>query len=85
MHRYLQFFNIERNKFSGGKLLHPEIVSCDDILDVATDEARKHFVSDNVNCVYCPRTNKGTVFDGVSSVGEFSIVEVENATTNRPR
>lgn len=75
MNRYLQFSNVGRSKFSGKKLLHPEISHPDEIAEVAFLEARKHLMSRDVNCVYDLAKNKGSVFAGVRTVGSFSIIE----------
>lgn len=74
MSRYLQFTNVGRKKFSGKKLLHPEITTPDEIAEVAFFEARKHLMSRDVNCVYDSEKNEGLVSAGFHVVGRFTIV-----------
>lgn len=86
MHRYLQFSNVGRSKFSGRKLLHPEIISVADIEEVAIDGAKKYLCSREIDCVYHAKTNEGRIYTSQQEVGKFSIVEIKNAkTTNKPR
>lgn len=74
--RYLQFENVGRAKFSGKRLLHPEITSPDEIAQVACEEACQHLMSRDVHATYDSEINKGNVFAGGRNVGGFAISEL---------
>lgn len=83
MNRYIQFTNVGRRKFSGRKLLHPEITTPNDIAAVAYDEAIKHLMSVDVNTTYNSEKNEGLVTAGFHIVGRFTIVNKKETRNDK--
>ena len=77
MDRYIEFKEVGRGKYSGKRLLHPEISTPDEIAYAAYQEARRHVASHEVDASYDPESNVGLIFvGGFRCVGKFSVVNV---------